>query len=263
MGARPSRSAAFAALALALAARPAAAANPSTYKVGTLPVAPGIANVEVQVAPDWSAQLGLSALASGTYVDENPFSYLSGLGPSAWIHFDGVQDLRLSAAFMEVYYGEVKPLGIPESWEERGILRARYQQPRGAAALYELVQLDLRSFTDPTGVHRFVYRPRIRIGQGFNLDAVRIHSLVLFEEVAFRFSGDGYAAKPFESFRALAGYMWTTRRGTFVSLGIVGQITLNPAATRYDLMWGPVLGIEWRFRTTPAETPPEPADVEI
>ena len=251
------------ALALALAARPAAATNPATYKVGNLPVAPGIANVEVQVAPDWAAQVGLIALGSGTYTNDNPFAYLSGVGPSAWIHFDGVENLRLSAAFMEVYYGEVKPLGLPESWEERGILRARFQQPRGAAALYDMVQLDLRNFTDPTGVHRFVYRPRLRIGQGFNLDAVRIHSLVLFEEVAFRFSSDGYAAKAFESFRALAGYMWTTRRGTFVSLGIVGQISLNPAATRYDVMWGPVLGIEWRFRSTPPSAPPEPADVEI
>jgi hypothetical protein len=254
--------AAVAALALALAA-PAAADNPATYKVGTLPVAPGIANVEVELAPDWSAQVGVIALSSGTYSDGNPFAYLSGLGPSAWIHFDGVRNLRLSAAFMEVYYGEVKPLGLPESWEERGILRARFQQPRGAAALYEMLQLDLRSFTDPTGAHRFVYRPRLRVGQGFNLDAVRVHSLVLFEEVAFRFSSDGYAARPFESFRAFAGYMWTTRRGTFVSLGIVGQIMLNPPATRYDVMWGPVLGIEWRFRAAPADTPPDPPDVEI
>jgi hypothetical protein len=28
-------------------------------------------------------------------------------------------------------------------------------------------------------------------------------------------------------------------------------------------MWGPVLGIEWRFRSTPPAAPPEPADVEI
>jgi hypothetical protein len=48
-----------------------------------------------------------------------------------------------------------------------------------------------------------------------------------------------------------------------VSLGIVGQISLNPAATRYDVMWGPVLGIEWRFRSAPSAAPPEPADVEI
>lgn len=148
--------------------------------------------------------------------------------------------------------------------EERGVLRARLQQPRGAAALYEMLQLDVRSFEDAGGTQRLVFRPRFRLGQGFNLDAVRIHSLVLYEEVAFRFATDGdYAARAFEFFRAFAGYMWTTRRGVFVTLGVAGQVTLNPAATAYNFLWGPALGITYRFRSAPADVPPPPPDVEI
>jgi hypothetical protein len=128
-----------------------------------------------------------------------------------------------------------------------------------------MVQLDVRSFDDPGGTHRLVLRPRFRVGQGFNLDAVRIHSLVLYQELAFRFGEEGYAARAFEFFRAFAGYTWTTRRGTFVTVGLIGQLTLNPGATRYDLLWGPVLTASYRFRPAPAAAaePPAPADPEV
>jgi hypothetical protein len=252
-------------LALALLAAPhaAAAANPSTYSVGTLPVAPGAVGVEFPIRGAFSGEVGLIVLGQGTYDDRSPFAYLAGVAPSAWLHFDGVPNLRLSAAFQEIFYGEVAPLRIPESREERGVVRARLQQPRGAAALYEMIQLDVRSFEDAGGTHRLVFRPRLRVGQGFNLDAVRIHSLVLYQEVALRFSDDGYAARAFEFFRAFVGYTWTTRRGTFATLGLIGQISLNPPATAYTFLWGPALALSHRFRAAPAATPPAPPDVEV
>ena len=250
-------------LALA-AAGDALAANPSTYSVGTIPVAPGAASVEFPLGNGFAGEVGLVALGQGTFTDKNPFAYLGGIAPAAWLHWDGVPNLRLSAAFQEVFWQEVAPIRQPSFSEARGVLRARLQQPRGVAALYEMLQVDVRSFDDATGAHRLVFRPRFRVGQGFNLDAVRIHSLVLYQEVAFRFAtDDDYAARAFEFFRAFAGYMWTTRRGVFVTLGVVGQLTLNPAATAYNLLWGPALGLTYRFRSAPADTPPPPPDVEI
>jgi hypothetical protein len=174
-----------------------------------------------------------------------------------------VPNLRLSASFQEVFWQEVAPLRVPSSSEERGVVRARLQQPRGAAALYEMLQLDVRSFEDATGAHHLAWRPRFRLGQGFNLDAVRIHSLVLYQELAFRFSDDGYYARSFEFFRAVAGYMWTTRRGTFVTVALAAQVGLNPAATAYTFMLGPALSVNYRFRAKPAEAPPAPPDVEM
>ena len=93
-------------------------------------------------------------LGQGTYEDHNPFAYLSAASPFAWVHFDVVPNLRLSAAFQEIFYREVAPLGLRDGHEERFVTRARLQQPRGTAALYELVQLDVRSFDDPGGTHR-------------------------------------------------------------------------------------------------------------
>jgi hypothetical protein len=251
------------AVVLLAAAGPAAASGPSSYLVGSLPVAPLVGSIEFPVATGFAAELGLGAMWQGTYDEGNPFTYLALVSPIAWLHYDGVPNLRLSAAFQEAFYREVPPLGIEPSHEERGVVRARLQQPRGAAALYEMLQLDVRSFDDASGTHRLVLRPRFRLGQGFNLDAVRIHSLVLYQEVAFRFSEEGYAERPFEFFRAFAGYTWTTRRGTFATLGVVAQISLNPGATRYDVLWGPVLALNHRFRAAAPETPPAPADVDV
>ena len=253
-----------AALALAGAAGPASAANPSTYVVGTLPAAPVVASVELPVGSGLATELGVAELTVGGFGDNNPFANLSGVAPIGWLHFDGVPNLRLSAGFQVLFYFDVAPQRMPDSREERVVLRGRYQQPRGAAALYEMVQLDTMSFEDPGGMHRLVFRPRFRVGQGFNLDAVRIHSLVLYQELAFRFSGAGYAARAFDFFRAFAGYMWTTRRGTFVTVGVVGQISLNPAATAYTFLLGPAIGINYRFRARARpETPPPAPEVDL
>jgi hypothetical protein len=251
------------ALALLAAASPAAASNPGTYQVGTVPVSVGVATVQLPVARGFATELGGAVLTVGAYDDKNPFANLWGLAPMAWLHFDGVQNLRLSAGFQEVFYGDVSPGRYPNSHEERGVVRARFQQPRGAAALYEMIQLDVQSFEDPGKTQRLVFRPRLRIGQGFNLDAVRIHSLALYQEVALRYAEQGYAARAFEFFRVFLGYTFTTRRGTFVSLGVVGQITLNPQATAYNFLFGPALGITHWFRAAPAETPPPAPDVEM
>jgi hypothetical protein len=253
----------LAALVLLAAAAPAAAAGPESYLVGDIPVSAGVGTVEFRLGGPFAAEAGLGLLGQGTYDDRNPFQYLSLVTPVAWLHFDGVPNLRLSLGFNELLYREVPPLGLKDAHEERGVLRARFQQPRGAAALYELVQLDVRSLDDATGTHRIVLRPRFRVGQGFNLDAVRIHSLVLYQEVAFRFSSEGYAARAFEFFRAYVGYTWTARTGTFVSFGLIGQVMLNPAATRYDVLWGPALGFSHRFRATAAEVPQAPPDAEV
>ncbi len=244
-------------------ALPAAAANPSTYSVGTIPVSPGMASVEFPLRGAFSAEVAVAALGEGTFDDQNPFAYLAGVAPVAWLHFDGVPNLRLSASFQEVFWRDVAPLHVESFHEERGVVRARLQQPRGAAALYEMLQLDVRSFDDPTGAHRLVLRPRFRLGQGFNLDAVRIHSLVLYEEFALRFAEAGYAARAFEFFRTFAGYMWTTRRGTFVTVGLAAQISLNPSATAYTFMLGPALAVTYRFRSAPPDTPPPAPDVEM
>ena len=265
MRARVNRLRAIAAAVL-LAAAPLAAraATPRTYAVGSFPVAPFLASVELPLRGDFRTELGALLLTQGTYDDHDPFAYLSAVSPFAWLHFDGVPNLRLSAAFQEIFYRAVAPMGIRDSHEERFVGRARIQQPRGAAAVYELVQLDVRSFDDATSTRQIVYRLRFRAGLGLNLDAQHIHSLVLFQEVAFRFSDSSYAVRPFDFFRAFIGYMWTTRRGTFVTLGLVGQISLSPAATRYDFLWGPALSATYRFRpAAPAEAPPPPAEVEL
>lgn len=263
MTARATRVSLLASIALASAA-PAAASGPTQYLVGSIPVAAGIASVEFPIRPGLAGEVVVGALGQGTYDDGNPFEYLSLVTPAALLHFDGVRNLRLTAGFQEAFYRAVPPLGVRDGHEERGVLRARLQQPRGAAALYEMVQLDVRSFDDAGGTHRVVFRPRFRVGQGFNLDAVRVHSLVLYQEVAFRFSEGDFLKSPFDFFRAFAGYTFTTKRGTFVTLGLIGQVSLNPPATRYDVLWGPALALSYRFRAAGApETPPAPAEVDV
>jgi hypothetical protein len=255
----------LAALALSSPLAAAAQATLPTYAVGNVPVAPIGASVEFPVATGFQAEVNGVLLAQGGYGDQNPFQYLSMVAPAALLHWDGVENLRLSAGFQQFFYREVQAIGLPAWNEQRYVVRARVQQPRGAAALYELLQLDVRSFTDPGGVDRLVFRPRIRVGQGFNLDAVRIHSLVLYQELALRYSGDDYAKKAFDFFRAVVGYTWTTRRGTFATIGLIGQIQLNPANTRYDFLVGPVLIFQRRFMParTSEEVAPAAPDVEV
>jgi hypothetical protein len=255
----------LAALALSTPLAAAAQATLPTYAVGNLPVAPIGAGVEFPVATGFQAEVNAILLAQGGYGDKNPFQYLSMVAPAAYLHYDGVDNLRLSAGFQQLFYREVQDIGLPAWNEQRYIVRARIQQPRGAAALYEMLQLDVRSFTDPTGVDRLIFRPRFRVGQGFNLDAVRIHSLVLYQELGLRYSSDDYVKKAFDFFRAVVGYTWTTRRGTFATLGLIGQIQLNPANTRYDFLVGPVLIFQRRFLPAkPSEevTPAAP-DLEV
>ena len=134
-----------------LAAAPlvsSAATSLPTYAVGSIPVAPGLASVEFPIAGEFRGEVGVLVLGQGTYDDKSPFAYLSAVSPLAWVHFDGVRNLRLSAAFQEIFYREVPPLGLRDTHEERFVARGRVQQPRGTAALYELLQLDVRSFDD-------------------------------------------------------------------------------------------------------------------
>src|SRR5512138_3329804 len=109
------------ALALAALATRAAAANPSTYSVGTLPVAPGQVSLEVPVGRGFAAEGAVGGVGQGTFDDENPFAYLAAVGPVAWLHFDGVANLRLSVAFQEIFWREIAPLRVPNSTEERGV----------------------------------------------------------------------------------------------------------------------------------------------
>jgi hypothetical protein len=250
-----------------LAAAPLAAAavqSPATYEVGSIPVAAGTASVEFPILGDFRGEIDVGTLAQGTYTDKDPLEYLSLVTPVAWLHYDGVPNLRLSLAFQELFFRAVVPVGLPDGHEERFITRARLQQPRGGSALYELVQLDVRSFVDPGGTHRIVYQPRFRVGQGFNLDAARIQSLVLYQELALRFSDASYTTRAFSFLRGFVGYTWTTRRGIFVTVGLVGQISLNPPATRYDFWYGPALAFAYRFRPpSAAEAPPTPPDPQL
>jgi hypothetical protein len=255
----------LAALAVSSPLAAAAQATLPTYAVGNVPVAPIGAGVEFPVASGFQLEVNGILLEQGGYGDKNPFQYLSIVAPGAFLHYDGVANLRLTAGFQQYFYREVQALGLPAWNEQRYMARVRVQQPRGAAALYEMLQLDVRSFTDPSGVDRLVFRPRFRVGQGFNLDAVRIHSLVLYQELALRYSSDDYAKKAFDFFRAVVGYTWTTRRGVFATLGLIGQIQLNPANTRYDFLVGPVLVLQRRYlpAQAPEEAAPAAPDVEI
>lgn len=255
----------LAALALSTPLAAAAQATLPTYAVGNVPVSPLGASIEFPVASGFQGEVNTIVLAQGGYGDKNPYQYLSTVAPAAFLHYDGLANTRLSAGFQQYFYREVQAIGLPAWNEQRYVLRGRLQQPRGEAALYELLQLDIRSFTDPTGVDRLVFRPRLRVGQGFNLDAVRIHSLVLYQELGLRYSSDDYAKKAFDFFRAVIGYTWTTRRGTFATLGLIGQVQLNPANTRYDFLVGPVLIFQRRFLPSkPAEevTPAAP-DLDV
>jgi hypothetical protein len=260
-GVLPALLAASAALAGA-GPRDARASPPANYAVGSVPVAPGGLALEFPLWKDLRGEVDAVVMGQGTYENSNPFAYLSTVSPAVFLHLDSVPNLRLSLGFQELLYREVPAMHLPDAHEERLVARARLQQPRGEAALYELLQLDVRSLEDATGTHRIVFRPRLRVGQGFNLDAVRIHSLALFQEVALRFSDADYVKRAFDFFRVFLGYNWTTRRGTFVTFGLLGQIQLNPAATRYDVLWGPLLAFTWRIRSAAAATPPAP-DVDV
>ena len=241
----------------------AAAPELSTYAVGSIPVAVGQGDLEFPVSGDFRGQVGLLFLTQGTYQERNPFSHLSLISPSAWVHYDGVSNLRLSAGFQESWSLAVSSMGLPATHEERFMARARVQQPRGAAAIYEMLQLDLRSFDDPTGKHQLVFRPRLRVGTGFNLDATRIHSLVLYQEVALRFADAAYTKRAFDFYRAVVGYTWTTRRGTFITAGVVGQVSLSPAGSRLDFLYGPALSVAYRIVSAKAaEGPPDPPEIE-
>src|SRR4051812_48007743 len=235
-----------------------------SYTVGSLPVAAGQGDVEFPLAGDFRGQVGLFFLSQGTYDDRNPFAHLSIVSPWLWVHYDGLQNLRLSAAFQESWSLAVSEMGIPSGHEERFTARARLQQPRGASALYQMLQLDLRSFDDPAGRHQVVLRPRLRIGVGFNLDTNRIHSTTLYQEAALRFADDSYSTRKFDFYRAVVGYSWTTKRGLFVTAAFVGQVSLSPAGTRLDLVYGPLLTLAYRFAPAAraAEAPPEPPEIE-
>ena len=251
------------ALALAVVIPRAEAENPGAYRVGNLPIAATVLTLEFPVHHAFAAEFDLAAVSQGSYSNPNPLEYLSLVMPGAWLHYDGVKNLRLSLAYQELLFNAIPSLAVKASHEERGVTLVRIQQPRGEAALYEMVRLDVRSFDDQGGTHRIVFRPRARVGQGFNLDSTHIHSVTLYQEVAFRFAEHGYLARAFDFFRAFAGYSWTSRRGTFISLGLIGQVSLNASATRYDILWGPALGISYRSLAAASETPPDPPEPEI
>jgi hypothetical protein len=244
---------------------PVRAQAPATYAVGAIPIAAGGVDLEFPLAGDFRGQVGLSMVSQGTFDDHNPFAYLSAVSPTLWVHYDGVRNLRLSLAVQELWTLSIPPLRSPSGREDRLLARGRLQQPFGSAAIYELAQLDLRRFDDAAGVSRIVVRPRFRLGVGFNLDAARVHSLTTYQEVAFRFGDDAVAARKLEFLRTFLGYGFTPRSGTFVTVGVFGQISLSPDGTSLTVFYGPALSITYRagLSARAAAARPEPPDPQI
>jgi hypothetical protein len=244
---------------LALAALPARAA-PSSYEVGAVPIAAGQGTFEFPLSEAFRVELGLLGVSQGEVDGHNPFRYASVVTPWAWLHYDGIHDLRLSGAFQELWQPGISSQGIPESHEERLMLRARLQQPLGNTALYEMLQLDLRSLEDLDRNHHFVFRSRARVGVGLNLDTNRIHSLTAYQEVTLRFGSSSYIERAFDFYQTVVGYTWTTRRGIFVTAGVLGEVALTPSGNELTLLYGPVLTFAYRI-LPPTETPPEPPTI--
>src|SRR5262249_54822952 len=219
----------------------------ASYAVVTLPVAGTSADLEFPVAGEFRGQGGMVLVSQGTFEDKNPLAHLSIVSPTLWLHYDGIQNLRLSAGFQEIWSLSISEMAVPSNHEERFIVRARLQEPRGTSALYQLLQIDLRSFDDPTGNHQFVFRPRLRIGVGFNLDPARVHSTMLYMEGALRFADSSYTTRAFDFYRAAFGYTWTTKRGLFITAALLGQASLNPAGTAITFFWGPILSLAYRI----------------
>jgi hypothetical protein len=250
---------AIALLAGALAAAPAHG-EPRTYTAAGVPVAAGQGTLEFPLAGAFRAEVGLLGVTQGALDGHNPFSYLGVVTPWAWLHYDGIRNLRLSGAFQELWQPGISSQGVPESHEERFMVRARLQQPLGNTALYQMLQLDLRSLEDPAGNHQFVFRTRARIGVGLNLDAARIHSLTLYEEATLRFGSSAYISRAFDFYQTVVGYTWTTRRGIFVTAAMLGEVSLSPAGNQLTFLYGPVLALAYRI-LPPAEMPPEPPTI--
>jgi len=248
---------------VACAVSPPALALPQ-YGIGTVPVAAGQGELEFPVAGDFRAEVGFLGLSQGTFVDRNPFAHFSYLSPWTWIDWYAASNLRLSAGFQEIWNLGVSEMGIPSSHEERFMARARLQQPRGETALYQMLQFDVRSFDDPAGNHQVVFRPRLRLGVGLNLDASRINSMALYQEAALRFADSSYTTRAFDFYRAVVGYTWTTRRGLFVNVALVGQASLDPSGANVAFLYGAVLSLAYRIAPPSAavEVPPEPPQIE-
>jgi hypothetical protein len=231
----------------------------SAYSVGTVPVGVAQGEFEFPLTRDFRLELGFLALSQGTFSDSNPFAYLSLLLPWFWLHYDGIRDLRLSASLQEAWL-----LGVgstPSARQEAYALRARIQQPRGEAALYEMLQLDLLNLH--VGGRDFViFRPRFRVGFGLNLDQNRIHSLTLYQEAALRFSEADYTTHPFDYYRTIVGYTFTTRRGVFVTVALLGNLAQTPAGNGLVLFYGPFVSFAYRIVPAAPDRPPDPPEVE-
>src|SRR5205823_9640915 len=56
-----------------------------------------------------------------------------------------------------------------------------------------------------------------------------------------------YTTRAFDFYRAVVGYTWTTRRGTFVTLALLGQVSLSPGGTVINFLYGPFLSLAYRI----------------
>jgi hypothetical protein len=246
-------------LALALLL-PAAARAQSAYTVGTVPVAAVEGDFEFPLTRELRLQASFLALSQGTFSDNNPFAYLSLVSPWVWLHYDGFRNLRLSAWFQELWLRGVAPTGTASARQEAYGLRARIQEPRGDAALYQMLQLDMLDLHAPSGEF-IIFRPRVRVGVGLNLDQNRIHSLTLYQEASLRFSEAAYTTHPFDYYRTIVGYTFTTRRGVFVTVAVLGNLAQNPAGNGLVLFYGPFINFAYRIVPS-ADRPPEPPEIE-
>jgi hypothetical protein len=242
-------------LALALLL-PASAWAQSSYTVGTVPVAAVEGDFEFPLTRDFRMQASFLALSQGTFSDDNPFAYLSLVSPWLWLHYDGIRNLRLSTWFQETWLRGVAPTGTRSARQEAYGLRARVQEPRGEAALYQMLQLDLLNL-HAGGQDFLIFRPRVRVGVGLNLDQNRIHSLTLYQEAALRFSEAAYTTHAFDYYRTIVGYTFTTRRGVFVTVAVLGNLAQNPAGNGLVLFYGPFLNFAYRIVPS-VDRPPEP-----
>jgi hypothetical protein len=234
------------------------AAALTAYGVGSVPAAAGVADAEFPISGPFRGEVAFIALSQGWFDDKNPFAHLGAVAPWGWLHYDGIPNLRLSAGFQETFNLAIEEVGVPSSQEERFMARARLQQPKGQSAIYETLQLDVRNLDG-----QVVFRPRFRAGVGFNLDAARVQSLMLYQEVALRFADSSYTTKAFDFYRSVVGYTWTTKRGLFATLALVVQASLAPNGGNVTLLYGAALSLLYRFQTAakaPAieETPPQP-----
>ena len=240
----------------------AALAQGTDYEFRGIPATIEELDLGFDLKGKWTGQVDLQTVTQGAYlgVNDNPFAYWQRAHIRPWLQYHKSNSTLLAGSVSYMRRYAIPPLGNKRGDEVRLTLMGNFTQPESWGSLYEQVRVEVKN-NKSDGASDWTHTPRVRLrfGQTFKLTEAHHQTLVVYEEVMFKYKEH---SKGYDIRRFFAGYSYTKNPKWVFTAGFIVQFQLNKNNTNVDIYFGPSITVRYHFGRPKHPHPPPDPDVD-